>query len=233
MSRLILLHGFTQTGVSWGRLADELAASCPDLPGHGTRSDVRADLWESAELLAESEGAGIYVGYSMGGRVALHVALARPDVVQGLVLISATAGIDDDVERATRRASDDALAAHAEAIGIDAFLHEWLAQPMFAGLPASARTGRSTDVHGLASSLRMAGAGTQEPLWDRLPTIDVPVLVIAGALDNKYVALAERLAATLPRAELAVVPGAGHTVHLEAPEAFLDVLRPWLATHAG
>jgi 2-succinyl-6-hydroxy-2,4-cyclohexadiene-1-carboxylate synthase len=233
MSRLILLHGFTQTGASWGHVADELGASCPDLPGHGSRADVRADLWESALLLADAEGAGIYAGYSMGGRVAVHVALARPELVDGLVLISTTAGIEDEAERAARRASDDALAAHAEEIGIDAFLDEWLAQPMFAGLPPSARTGRSTDVHGLASSLRLAGTGKQESLWPRLSEIDVPVLVIAGERDAKYVAIAERLAAGLPRAELALVPSAGHTVHLEAREAFLAVLRPWLATHAG
>lgn len=231
MSRLIMLHGFTQTGASWHPVASELGAACPDLPGHGTRSDVHADLWESARIITESEGAGIYAGYSMGGRLALHIALAWPHLVEALVLISTTAGIDDGAERAARRASDDALAAHAEEVGAQTFLDEWLARPMFAGLPASARAGRSSDVHGLASSLRLAGAGAQEPLWNRLRTIVVPVLVIAGERDREYVALAERLAATLPDAELAIVADAGHTVHLERPAAFIDVLRRWLATH--
>jgi 2-succinyl-6-hydroxy-2,4-cyclohexadiene-1-carboxylate synthase len=233
MSRLILLHGFTQTGASWGRVGTSLDASCPDLPGHGTRSTVRADLWQSADLVAGAEGAGVYAGYSMGGRLALHIALSRPDVVEGLVLVSATAGIDDATERAARRASDDALADHIEAIGADAFLAEWLAQPLFAGLPTDARAGRSTDAAGLASSLRLCGTGRQEPLWARLHDITVPALVLAGERDSKYVELAERLVHDLPRAELTVIADAGHAVHLEQPDAFTIAVRDWLARHGG
>jgi 2-succinyl-6-hydroxy-2,4-cyclohexadiene-1-carboxylate synthase len=231
MSRLILLHGFTQTGGSWGQIAGDLGGESPDLPGHGERSAVRADLWESARLIAESEGAGVYLGYSMGGRVALHMALAHPEMVRGLVLVSATAGIDDDVERARRRAEDEALADRIEAIGAEAFLAEWLARPMFAGLPASGRAGRSTDAAGLASSLRLCGTGTQEPLWGRLHAITVPALVIAGENDSKYVSLAGRLTDELPRAELVVIPAAGHAVHLEQPDAFTGAVRDWLARH--
>jgi 2-succinyl-6-hydroxy-2,4-cyclohexadiene-1-carboxylate synthase len=231
MSRLVLLHGFTQRGASWHRVAAGFDVTAPDLPGHGSRADVRADLWQAAELVADAEGPGVYVGYSMGGRIALHVALARPDVVRGLVLISATAGIDDAAERAERIARDEHLATRIDTIGAEAFLGEWLAQPMFAGLPVEGRRDRSTDADGLASSLRLSGTGTQEALWARLHEITVPVLVVAGERDAKYVALAERLVADLPNAELVIVPGAGHAVHLEAPGAFVEALRAWLARH--
>jgi 2-succinyl-6-hydroxy-2,4-cyclohexadiene-1-carboxylate synthase len=171
----------------------------------------------------------------MGGRLCLHAALAAPAVVRGLVLISATAGIDDAGERTQRRTADDALADRIERIGVEAFLDEWLAQPLFARLDDAAQ-GRAARLEntatGLASSLRLSGTGTQAPLWERLRTLAMPVLVVAGALDAKFVTLAERLATTIPGADLAVVADAGHTVHLEQPERFLDVLRPWLDRHA-
>lgn len=206
-----------------------------DAPGHGAAAETDLDLVEGGAWLAAAGGRATYVGYSMGGRLCLHAALARPDLVRGLVLISATGGIEDDLERAERRRTDDELADRIERIGVPAFVDEWLARPLFAGLDATA-AGRADRLEntaaGLASSLRLAGTGTQQPLWDRLGRLDVPTLVIAGALDPKFVALGERLAATIPGAELAIVEGAGHTVHLEQPDRFLDVLLRWLAAHA-
>jgi 2-succinyl-6-hydroxy-2,4-cyclohexadiene-1-carboxylate synthase len=206
-----------------------------DAPGHGAAADAHLDLVEGGAWLAAAGGRATYVGYSMGGRLCLHAALARPDAVRALVLISATAGLDDPRERDERQRSDDALADRIERIGVASFLDEWLAQPLFAGLDerAAGRADRlENTVAGLASSLRLAGTGAQRPLWDELRTIGVPTLVIAGALDQKFVTLAERLASTIPDADLAIVEGAGHTVHLEQPDRFLDVLLPWLATHA-
>jgi 2-succinyl-6-hydroxy-2,4-cyclohexadiene-1-carboxylate synthase len=206
-----------------------------DAPGHGAAAELDLDLVEGGAWLAATGGRATYVGYSMGGRLCLHAALAAPDTVRGLVLVSATGGIDDAGERDTRQRADEALADRIEAIGVDAFLDEWLAQPLFAGLDVAAQ-GRADRLRntaaGLASSLRRAGTGTQLPLWDRLVGLHVPTLVVAGALDTKFVALGERLAATIPDAELAVVPGAGHTVHLERPDDFLAVLLPWLTRHA-
>jgi 2-succinyl-6-hydroxy-2,4-cyclohexadiene-1-carboxylate synthase len=171
----------------------------------------------------------------MGGRLCLHAALSSPDAVTALVVISATGGIDDESERNERRHADDALADRIEGIGVPAFVDEWLAQPLFAWLDEAAR-GRADRLRntaaGLASSLRRAGTGTQEPLWARLRTLMVPTLVVAGALDPKFVALGERLAATIPGADLAVIDGAGHTVHLEQPVQFCDAVLPWLAAHA-
>lgn len=236
--RVVLVHGFTQTRRSWDPLLPALAAHdvvALDAPGHGTASDVRLDLVAGGAWLAATGGPAIYVGYSMGGRLCLHAALADPDAVRGLVLISATGGIDDEAERAQRRASDDALADHVEAVGVAAFLDEWLAKPLFAGLDEDAQ-GRPARLEntaaGLASSLRLAGTGTQTPLWDRLGELEIPVLVVAGALDPKFVALGERLHRSIAGSQLAVVDGAGHTVHLEQPARFVDVLLPWLDAHA-
>lgn len=233
------MHGFTQTARSWDGLVPELSRDFDvvaiDAPGHGRASDVHADLLDGAARLAAAGGRATYVGYSMGARLCLHAALDFPAAVRGLVLISATGGMDDAGEREARRAADEALADRIESIGVPAFLDEWLAQPLFATLPAAAN-GRAERLHntaaGLASSLRLAGTGTQAPLWDRLAGLRVPTLVIAGALDTKFVVLGERLAATIPGADLAIVDGAGHTVHLERPDAFLALLLPWLAAHA-
>jgi 2-succinyl-6-hydroxy-2,4-cyclohexadiene-1-carboxylate synthase len=232
--RLALIHGFTQTKLSWDPLRPALSEHdvvALDAPGHGDAADVRLSLADGGAWLARAGGPGVYVGYSMGGRFCLHAALEAPELVRGLVLVSATGGIDDDAERAARRASDGALADRIESIGVPAFIDEWLAQPLFAGLAPDRRNVadrlRNTPA-GLASSLRLAGTGTQAPLWDRLTTLRVPTLVVAGADDTKFVALGARLAATIPDAHLHVVDGAGHTVHLEQPDRFLDVLRSWL-----
>lgn len=236
--RLVLVHGFTQTSSAWDPLLPALADHdivALDAPGHGTAHDVHLDLPAGGAWLAARGGRATYIGYSMGGRLCLHAALADPAAVRGLVLISATAGIDDETERAARRTADDALADRIEHIGVESFIDEWLAQPLFAGLDEAGRgrAGRlENTASGLASSLRRAGTGTQEPLWDRLRSITAPVLVVAGALDSKFVALGQQLAATIPSAELAVVDGAGHGVHVERPDQFIGVLRPWLERHA-
>jgi 2-succinyl-6-hydroxy-2,4-cyclohexadiene-1-carboxylate synthase len=235
---IVLLHGFTQTSASWQPVADRLGerhdVRAPDLPGHGTATDERAGLWETAAVLAETHGPATYVGYSMGGRVALHVAVAHPEVVERLVLVSATAGIDDDEGRAARRKADEELADRIEAIGVDAFLDEWLAQPLFSGLSGDASglaERRANTAAGLAASLRASGTGMMDPpLWDRLAAIEVPVLVVAGELDAKF----RRLGAELVRsiggnAELVVVAAAGHPVPFEQPDRFADALERWFA----
>ena len=231
------MHGFTQTAACWSPVDDDLVSdhelALVDAPGHGGSSGVEADLWGAAQAVTAAGGTGIYVGYSMGGRICLHAALADPESVRALVLISATAGIDEVAERDARRLADERLADHVLEVGVERFVDEWLAQPLFATLApdrAHRRARLANTPEGLASSLRTAGTGTQEPLWDRLGQLDVPVLAVAGQLDPTYVALAERLVASIgTNAELAVVPGAGHTVHLERPEVFLGVVRTWLA----
>jgi 2-succinyl-6-hydroxy-2,4-cyclohexadiene-1-carboxylate synthase len=237
VARLVLLHGFTQTSACWGPAGDGLAAAghevvALDLPGHGGRSSEAVGVEEGAPALAAAGGPGTWVGYSLGARWALAVALARPDVVHRLVLIGGTAGVEDPAERARRRAEDDARAAHLEEVGVDAFVEEWVALPLFAGIPPEHRCDearRSNTVAGLASSLRLAGQGAVTPMWDRLAEVRVPVLVVAGEQDERYAALGRRLVAGLPDATFVLVPGAGHAAHLEQPGAFLDAVLPWLA----
>jgi 2-succinyl-6-hydroxy-2,4-cyclohexadiene-1-carboxylate synthase len=237
--RLVLVHGFAQTGRCWGAVGDALATDHEvvfvDAPGHGRSSTFHAGLRTGARLIADQGGRATYLGYSMGGRFVLHLALANPELVNGLVLVGATAGIDDPVARAERQRVDNAMADRLEREGLDAFLDAWLAQPLFAGLTEEVQfrdERRTNTVDGLAESLRQAGTGAQDPLWTRLARIDVPTLVLAGARDQKFSEEARRIAAAIGNnAEVALIADAGHAAHLEQPDAFLAVVRPWLAAH--
>jgi 2-succinyl-6-hydroxy-2,4-cyclohexadiene-1-carboxylate synthase len=236
--RWVFAHGFTQTARSWTHFGRVLLAHLPgiatvavDLPGHGDAPPPPDDdLWRAASRLVEVGGPATYVGYSMGGRVALHAALAHPSSVRALVLIGATAGIDDAGERAERRTADERLAERIEQIGVEAFVDEWLRNPLFAGLTAGTdlRDDRLRNTAaGLAASLRATGTGTQDPLWDRLGEITAPVLVLAGERDPKFRELGERMAASLPSSTFTVVAGAGHSVQLEQPEATAEAIADW------
>ena len=233
---VVLVHGFTQTRQAWLPVANLLSGlnrfTLVDAPGHGGSDRVQADLWEGAGMLGETGGRGAYAGYSMGGRLCLHLALAKAELVERLVLVSASPGIEDPGQRATRRDRDEALAGRIEAEGVAAFVDWWLAQPLFATLPASA-AGReerlANTAQGLAGSLRLAGAGSQEPLWDRLSELAMPVLVVAGDRDTTYVEIGRRMAARIgDNAELVLIPGAGHACHLEQLYAFCVVLADFL-----
>jgi 2-succinyl-6-hydroxy-2,4-cyclohexadiene-1-carboxylate synthase len=234
--RVVLVHGFTQTRRSWDtllpRLIDGHEVLAVDAPAHGRSTGHTTDLVEGARLLGETGGRAAYVGYSMGGRLALHLAVQQPDLVERLVLVGATAGLDTDDERAARRAADEALAADLERVGLDAFLARWLANPLFATLPADAagvEDRRENTVEGLAASLRLTGTGTQRPLWAELPRLTMPVLFVVGERDDKFTALAQRMqAAWGGDGGIAVIAGAGHACHLEQPDAFLEVVVPFL-----
>ena len=234
--RLVLVHGFTQTARSWGRFGELIGAGRElvrvDLPGHGGSAEVRADLAESAALLVEvasADGAPFdLLGYSLGGRVALHAALAAPSGLRRLVLIGATGGIEDPAAREERRRRDEALAAQAEA-DLEEFLVRWVASPMFAGLadPGLGERRRNSPA-GLASSLRLAGTGTQESLWDRLGEVRVPLLALAGAGDVRFALAAARLAHGVPAGVFSLVPGAGHAAHLAQPACCAAIVRRFL-----
>jgi 2-succinyl-6-hydroxy-2,4-cyclohexadiene-1-carboxylate synthase len=225
---LVLLHGFTQTRQSWRRTVLALGAGryralVPDLPGHGQAAHRTASFDAcTAYVRALAPERFTLAGYSMGGRIALHAAFQlRPE---RLVLIGAGPGLQDREERAQRRAADDALAERIEAIGVEAFVEEWGAQPLFAGQPPRVAAAAHADrlrntAHGLAGALRGLGTGVMEPLWDRLPELAVPVTLVVGERDEKFRAIAERMRKRLPDAQVTVVPGAGHAVHLEDPEA--------------
>jgi 2-succinyl-6-hydroxy-2,4-cyclohexadiene-1-carboxylate synthase len=234
MADLVLLHGFTQTGRSWQPLAHALAgryrAIAPDLPGHGDFAARRPASFAACDayLRALADGRPVTLaGYSMGGRIALHAALGLG--VERLVLIGASPGIADAGERAARAAEDAALADRIEAIGLEAFVREWGAQPLFAGMPRGVAELVEEDrlrntAAGLAAALRGLGTGVMPSLWDRLGGLAVPVDLVVGERDEKFRGVAERMASALPDARVVVVPGAGHAAHLEAPDAVVELL---------
>ena len=228
---VVLLHGFAGTRRAWDPVAGRLGAEryrplALDLRGHGAARDRRPiGVAECvADVAAAAPERAVVCGYSLGGRIALHAALAHPERVARLVLVAATAGIEDPAARAERRAADERLAAEIEAGTIAAFAERWMALPLFAGTPPeAARRWREdllrNDPRALAAALRALGPGAMKPLWDRLGELAMPVTVVAGERDERYVALARRLAAALPDATLRIVPGAGHGLPREAPEA--------------
>ena len=234
--RLVFVHGFTQTGDSWLPVATHFSdhgfeTVLVDLPGHGESGTIRADLRRTADLVATTAGPGTYIGYSLGGRVCLHLAIMYPHVVERLVMIGATPGIIDDDERAARRAADDRLAQHITTVGVEQFLDEWVDQPLFAGLHLDdderADRCRNTAA-GLAASLRLAGAGMQVSLWERLVELNMPVLAMAGELDDKFVPIAERIASSAPLGAFAEILGAGHAAHLQQPMQVITRIESWL-----
>ncbi|MFM7526811.1 MAG: alpha/beta fold hydrolase, partial [Actinomycetota bacterium] len=169
----------------------------------------------------------VYVGYSLGARVALRALVDHPAIVQGVISISGTAGLETESERQARVTADETLARRLEAIGVGAFLDEWLAQPLFADLPrdqAGLPDRLGNTVAGLAESLRNCGQGRQRPLWDDLRTSTRPLLAIAGSLDLKYVALARRLASTAPHGTLTLITGAGHGAPQAMPLAVIGLV---------
>jgi 2-succinyl-6-hydroxy-2,4-cyclohexadiene-1-carboxylate synthase len=233
----VALHGFAGTGRLWEPVSallapDRLRVWAPDLPGHGAASaDRPIDFSTTVErVLAGAPDRFALCGYSLGGRVALHVALAAPERVSRLVLVATTAGLDAEADREARRRADEELAAAFAAATIEEVAERWLGQPLFAGDPPAALERQRRDVlrndpGALAAVLRGLGTGTMVPLWDRLGELTMPAVVLAGARDPKYVALGERLVAALPGASaLSVVPGAGHGLPREAPEAVAAAL---------
>jgi 2-succinyl-6-hydroxy-2,4-cyclohexadiene-1-carboxylate synthase len=236
-SRVVLAHGFTQTRRCWGDLPARLVGAGHevfrvDLPGHGQSNAAGADLWETADLLVATGGHATYLGYSSGARVCLHAALAHREQVRGLVLVGGTPGLADPDERAARFAEDEQRATRVEEIGVPAFLDEWLALPLFDGLRPEDRcldARLENDAAGLAASLRRCGTGAQDSLWGHLPELTMPVLCVAGARDAKFAAIARAMAVEIgPPATVGIVADAGHTAHLEQPDAFWSVLEPWL-----
>jgi 2-succinyl-6-hydroxy-2,4-cyclohexadiene-1-carboxylate synthase len=242
---LVVLHGFTQTGRLWGHFGELLAEShtlvAVDLPGHGDSGSVRADLPTTAGLVAEAvrnevgAEACALLGYSLGARVGLHVALGADLALRGVVFIGVTAGIEDFDEREQRRRSDDTMADDLEASGdVEHFIDAWLRGPLFERLDANDTAQRSERLRntapGLASSLRLCGTGTQEPMWDLLPTLASPILAMAGTDDTRFAAHALRMTRLVPHGVASLVPGGGHAVHLAQPEQASRIVCHWLDT---
>jgi 2-succinyl-6-hydroxy-2,4-cyclohexadiene-1-carboxylate synthase len=246
---LLLLHGFTGRGAAWGTHAAAFARSfraiVVDLPGHGrtgiaadpARMSVERTADDLAAILARAGTTPAAVlGYSLGARIALRLAVAHPEAVTRLVLESPSAGLATAAERDARRTADEALATRLERDGIEAFVAEWERQPLFASHASqpAIRAARLRAIRlanrptGLAASLRAAGQGAMEPLFDRLGAVSAPTLVIAGALDAVGRARAEVVAHGIAGARLAVIEAAGHTPHEERPLRFRRLVLDFL-----
>ena len=238
MTRLAL-HGFTQRGAMWDEVASRVGGPwlAPDLPGHGGRP---ACTWGEAvgsiaRLLAGVAPPRCLVGYSMGGRLALAVALDHAEVVDRLVLLSASPGIADPGGRERRLAEDRDLAGRIERLGVAPFLEEWLDRPWFGGgrVPppewrAAERAARlGSSAAGLAGALRLLGQGAQPYVGDRLGSLGMPVLLLAGADDPRYAALAQDMGRAIPGATVALIAGAGHALVGEQPAGVASLLGDW------
>ncbi len=233
---IVFLHGFTQTAASWGPVIDRLGqryrALALDLRGHGSAADERPVDFASCTADVARRGPGTFtlVGYSLGARLALVFALSHPERVERLVLVSGTAGIADDIERAERRAADERLALEIEQGAIEDFARRWGGQALFKGQPREVADAAYQDrlrnrPAGLAAALRGLGTGAMEPLWSRLGELRMPLTAIVGERDGKFRKLGERLLAGVPDGELVVVPAVCHAVQLEAPALVAALLR--------
>jgi 2-succinyl-6-hydroxy-2,4-cyclohexadiene-1-carboxylate synthase len=233
---LVLLHGFGGTQRAWDRVVAQLSPQrytplALDLPGHGSAAQAKAPItFDSCvtHVLGHAPERFALCGYSLGGRVALHVALTAPERVTRLVLVSTSAGIENDAERSARRDDDRRLADELEQIPFAEFIERWRTQALFVDDPAEvgelARADqRRNDPHALAAVLRGIGTGEMTPLWSRLRELTMPVTVVTGERDVKFRALGERMAALIPDFALVVVPG-GHVLPLESPVRIADAL---------
>jgi 2-succinyl-6-hydroxy-2,4-cyclohexadiene-1-carboxylate synthase len=247
---VLLLHGFAGCISAWGEAVHEALRTrnrlvAVDLLGHGDSDKPIAsqryaldntvcDLCEVLDQLSIERA--VWVGYSMGGRIALGGAVRRPDRVSALVLEGASPGIGDEDGRRGRAASDDALARTLEAQGIERFVERWLDQPMFRTQKrlGPERLDRMRELRlrniprALAACLRGLGTGMQPSFWEQLAEVGAPALLVAGELDEKFKRIGETMQRALPRARLEIISEAGHTTHLEQPEAFVSVVQGFL-----
>ncbi|MCB0209937.1 MAG: 2-succinyl-6-hydroxy-2,4-cyclohexadiene-1-carboxylate synthase [Anaerolineae bacterium] len=245
---VIFLHGFMGSGTDWLPIAKNLATQyygiLPDLPGHGWNTDFPLTQPINFDTVADGLRQLIeylnlapvtLVGYSMGGRIALYTAIQFPERIASLVLEGANPGLADEEDRQARATLDDQRAEQLQAEGIDTFVDTWYAMDLFrtlhtdpARLDAMKSRRKKNDPRWAAKIIRDLSPGRQPPLWDRLHTLAMPTLLLAGALDTKYTALMNRMGQSIPRSEVTIVPNAGHNVHVEQPEAFSQLLTNFL-----
>jgi 2-succinyl-6-hydroxy-2,4-cyclohexadiene-1-carboxylate synthase len=248
---LVLLHGFTGSAEAWGEpllqaLAGRYRVIAPDLPGHGAsagsvdpaRYRLDAILQDLASVQrALINGAATWLGYSMGGRIALAAAVRGALPMNALILESASPGLDDEAQRRVRVQADESWAERLRADGLEAFVDAWMAQPLFRtqrGLAPEirarerARRLNHSSPHWWAACLRGLGTGVQPAMGWGLRSVRVPVLLMTGTADEKFERIAHGMAGRLPRAEHVSYPGVGHAIHLEAPDAWVDAVTAFM-----
>jgi len=225
---VLFIPGFMQRGDAWRPVAELLPERYPSrLLDHAEHS------FEGRMAEIAGAGADFLVGYSLGGRLALRAALRSPEAYRGVVLVGATAGIEEGPMRVQRAEADEKLASWMEAMPIEDIVALWERQPLFAdqaeALVEEQRPGRlSQDQRSLALLLRTAGQGVLDPVWDELHSFDLPLLAIAGARDDGYSAAAKRIASVAPNARAAIVAGAGHAPQLQQPDEVARLITEFL-----
>jgi len=246
---VLFLHGFMGRAGDWRGISTGLDGRffrmAVDLPGHGASLGMHRDRYTmggaARSVLEVLDGPGVdratLVGYSMGGRLALYLALRHPGRCAGLFLESASPGLEGAEERARRQGDDEEIAIRLESGDLPGFLQDWYRQALFAPLARDEDLLRQTiedklrnDPAELAASLRGMGTGSQPSLWNELPNLRAPALAVAGGLDEKFVGISRRMASLNAGMRLTVVPGVGHNVHAEAPGAYLSLLESFLAS---
>jgi len=244
---VLFLHGFLGSSADWqdvvAAIGDRAFCIALDLPGHGGSLDLAPEAYTMegtaravVRTIDELEARRpVSVGYSMGGRLALYLALRYPERCAGLFLESASPGLESAGERAARRDADKEKAKWLESGDFENFLRDWYRQPLFAPLAREEGLLRRTiearlrnDPSELARSLRGMGTGSQPSLWEELEGLAVPTLAVAGELDGKYAGISSRMASISPKVEPVVVPGVGHNVHDEAPAQYAALLGRFL-----
>ncbi len=233
---LVLLHGFSGTHRAWDQVValldpERYRPLALDLPGHGAAADSERPISFSScvtAVLGAAPERFVLAGYSMGGRIAMHVALAAPERIERLVLIACNPGIEDAAERAGRRASDEALASELERIPFEEFIERWRRQPLFAADPPEVGVLARADQRrnrpdALAAVLRGLGTGEMRSQWESLGELRMRVTVLVGDRDAKFMAIGRRIVERLPNGELIVAAG-GHGLPLESPAAVVRAI---------
>lgn len=231
--QVVFIPGFMQPAEAWADVADRLPERYPSVLLRHSEHEREGRIREIAAVAESANGPVVLCGYSLGGRLALHAAVRDPGRYAGVVVLGAAAGIDEPTARETRRAADEKLAAWMETQPIERIVEVWERQPLFADQPDELverqRPGRlSQQPRQLAVLLRTAGQGTMEPIWGRLHRLELPVLALAGARDERYRRATRRIAAEAPDAYAAVIEHAGHAAHLQRPDEFVDALLAFL-----
>lgn len=242
---LLMLHGFMGSSRVFDHLIPQLKDFCnpvtPDLPGHGeTESPESIERYSTSclvkdlnDIISKLRKGPLYLhGYSMGGRLALQYATLHAENLAGLILESANPGIQEADERAERMQKDEKRASAIES-DFKKFLEEWERLPLFAngidlpdeGLETYRKVQHGQDPGAMASCLRQFGTGVMPPAWDRLDGLTLPVLLLAGELDDKYCTICRDMNKLIPDSGFQVIGNAGHRVHLENPDVFVDRIR--------